>query len=114
MHPTEQHQRIAFLVLVASLLAGPMARAEVITDWNVKAGEIVVEARLGPAPANRVLAIVHTAVYEAVNAITQRYPSERVQLDAAPGASVVAAVAEANRATLSQLVPAQQATIDRA
>jgi PAP2 superfamily len=114
MNHTKQHQRMALLVVAASLLAGPMARADVITAWNVKAGDIVVEARLGPPAANRVLAIVQTAAYAAVNAITKRYPPDRVKLDAAPGASVEAAVAEANRATLSQLVPSQQAAIDSA
>jgi PAP2 superfamily len=114
MHHTKKHQPMAFLVVVASLLAGPMARADVVTDWNVKAGEIVVEARLGPAPANRVLAIVHTAIYAAVNAITTRDPASGPPLEVVPGASVEAAVAAANHATLMQLVPAQQAAIETA
>ncbi len=114
MNHTRKHQGMALLVVAAALLAGPMARADVVTDWNVKAGDIVVEGRLGPPPANRVLAIVQTAVYAAVNAITKRYPPDRVALDAPPGASVEAAVAEANRATLSQLVPTQQAAVDSA
>ena len=91
-----------------------MAQADVVTDWNVKAGEIVVAAKLGTPPANRVLAIVQTAVYEATNAITKRYPASGPQLEAAPGASVDAAIAAANRATLAQLVPSQQAAIDAA
>jgi hypothetical protein len=91
-----------------------MARADVVTDWNIKAGEFVVEARLGPPPANRVLAIVQTAVYEAVNAITQHYPASGLTREAAPGASVEAAVATANHATLVPLVPAQQEAIDTA
>jgi hypothetical protein len=102
------------LAVAASLLAGSLAQADVVTDWNSKVGDIVVGARLGPPPANRVVAIVDTAVYEAVNAITKRYPPDGVQLDPAPGASVDAAVAAANRITLAQLVPAQQAEIDRA
>ena len=61
---------------VASLIACPLASADVVTDWNIKAGEIVVDARLGAPPANRVFAIVQTAVYEAANAITKRYPAE--------------------------------------
>jgi hypothetical protein len=101
-------------VVVVSLLAGSIARADVITDCNVKAGEIVVEARLGPPPAYRVLAIVHTAVYEAVNAITKRYPASGLQLEVVPGASVEAAVAAASHATLAKLVPSQQAAIDTA
>jgi hypothetical protein len=114
MNHAKKPQQMVFLVVAAALLAGPMARADVVTDWNVKAGEIVVEARLGPPPANRVLAIVQTAVYEAVNAITKRYPAGGLKLEAAPGASVEAAVAAANRATLAQLVPAQQAAIETA
>jgi hypothetical protein len=114
MYSTKKQRCMTLLVVAVSLLTGPLALADVVTDWNITAGEIVTEARLGTPPANRVLAIVQTAVYEAVNAVTRRYPPERVQLDAAAGTSVDAAVAAANRATLSQLVPSQQAAIDSA
>jgi hypothetical protein len=110
---TKTHKQMAFLA-VAVLLVGPMARADVVTDWNVKACDIVVEARLGPPPANRVLAIVHTAVYEAVNAITGRYSASGLKQEASPGTSVEAAVAAANRATLAKLVPSQQAAVETA
>ena len=53
-------------------------------------------------------------MYEAANAITKRYPASGLKLEAAPGASVDAAVAAANRATLAKLVPSQQAAIDTA
>lgn len=43
--------------------------------------------------------MVQTAVCEAVNAITKRYPPDRVTLNAAPDASVDAAVAAANART---------------
>src|SRR5262245_18754763 len=56
---------------------------------------------------------VQTAAYDAVNAITQRYPDSATIL-AAPNASVDAAVAAAHRATLSKLLPAQQKSIDAA
>ena len=101
-------------VAAASLLAGPMATADVITDWNATAADITVGSGLPTPPANRMMAMVQTAVYEAVNAITKRYPGDRITLNAAPGASVDAAVAAANRAMLSRLVPAQQAAIDKA
>jgi hypothetical protein len=77
------------------------AHADVVTDWNVKAGELIVEAKLGTPPATRVMAIVQTAVSEAVTAA----PTE-VALDAA--------VAAANRATLVKLIPAQEAAINTA
>ena len=53
-------------------------------------------------------------MYEAVNAITRRYPAQRVQIDAPAGASVDAAIAAANRTALLRLMPAQQASIDAA
>jgi PAP2 superfamily len=114
MNDIKTHRQIAILVLAASLLACPMARSDTITDWNIKAGEIVVEGRMGPPPAYRVVALVQTAVYEAVNAITKRYPAGALKVDAPPGASVDAAVAAANRATLLKLVPSQQASIETA
>ena len=85
------------------MLAGVVlnANADVITDWNIKAGEIVTESKLGTPPAIRAMAIVQTAVYDAVNAVP-------------PGASINAAVAAANRVTLTKLMPAQQALIDSA
>jgi hypothetical protein len=91
------------LCFAASLLAGAVfnANADVITDWNVKAAEIVTESKVGTPPAIRTMAIVQTAVYDAVNS-------------APPGASISAAVASANRAALSKLMPAQQASIDAA
>src|SRR5215470_6245964 len=114
MHNPTKHRWMTLLIVAAVLRAGAMAHADVITDWNSTACDIAVAAKLGTAWGYRVLAMVQSAVYEAVNAITKRYPPERVPLDAAPGASVEAAVAAANRATLLQLVPSQQAAIDSA
>ena len=94
---------VVHICVAASLLAAvvPNANADVITDWNIKAGEIVTESKLGTPPAIRAMAIVQTAVYEAVNAST-------------PGASINAAVAAANRAALTKLMPSAQASIDAA
>ena len=94
--------------LAALLLAGPplRAKADVITDWNLKAGDIVVESRLGTPPAIRVMALVQTAVSDAVRSL--RLPAGTAQ------PSLEAAVAAANRATLAKLIPAQQASIDAA
>jgi len=90
------------LCIAASLLlVASGSKADVITDWNVKAAEIVTESKVGTPPAIRTMAIVQTAVHGALNSL-------------APGASINAAVASANRATLSKLMPAQQASIDAA
>jgi hypothetical protein len=107
-------QQSVLLVVMASLVIGRMSHADVVTDWNAKAGEIVVAAKLGTPPANRALAIVQTSVYEATNAITKRYDADGPRLEVAPGASVEAAIAAANRAALAQLVPSQKTSIDAA
>lgn len=99
-------------VLLAAL-AIP-AKADVITDWNLKTGTLITEAKIGTPPAIRVMAIVQTSAYGAVNAITQRYPAAASQPRAAKGASIDAAVAAAHRGALLKLLPAQQASIEAA
>jgi len=113
MEPTK-HPPWATLIFTASLIASPAASADAICDWNSKAGEIVVAARMGPPPANRAMAIANTAAYEAVNAITKRYPAGTLKLEAAPDASVDAAIAAAHRTALAKLLPPRQEAIEAA
>lgn len=98
----------ALLVAGCWLAAAPTARADAVTEWNTVAGEVIVAARIGTPPATRILAIVQTAVHEAVDAAQLAHPGE--------GADVAAqaAVAAANRASLARLVPQQQAAITTA
>jgi len=114
VNDTGKSRWMALLIALASWFGAQTAAADVVTDWNVTAADITFAAGLPPPPANRTLAMAQTAVYEAVNAITKRYPPDRVTPNAASDASVAAAVAAANRAMLSRLVPSQQATIDKA
>jgi hypothetical protein len=92
----------------------PAAAADPIVDWSSTACEIAIAARFPPPPTYRVMALVQTAVYEAVNGITRRYPADGVAIEADPNASVPAAIAAANRAVLAKLAPSQQAAIDSA
>lgn len=101
-------------VFAVILFSVSLARADSVTDWNVKACEIAGPASFDTPTANRMLAIMHTAIYEAVNAITKRYPSSDLKLDVPPGASVEAAVAAAGRATLLNLASAKAADIESA
>lgn len=106
--------RFLWLILISLVLPIPMSRADAVTDWNKWAGDIVVNADIGPLPAERALAIVQTAVYEAVNTITRRYSASDIEsLAPKPDASIEAAIAEANRVTLMQLVPNQQTLIEK-
>src|SRR5436309_12094879 len=101
---------IGFLAAVM-LAAAPYTHADVVTDANAKAAEIASKHPATPI-AVRTMAIVQVSVFEAVNAITGRYPEHRVQITAAPGASADAAVAAATRTVLLKLIPVQQAAIE--
>ena len=99
-------------ILAAVILLGAAsARADVVTDANAKAADIASKHPATPI-AVRTMAIVQVSVFEAVNAITGRYPEHRVQITAAPGASADAAVAAATRTVLLKLIPVQQAAIE--
>jgi len=101
-----------FAALVSLLLALVIpAWADVVTDANAKAAEIA--SRLpGTPPAVRVMAFVQVSVFDAVNAISGRYPATRAKITAPAGASVDAAVAATTRTVLLKLVPTQQAAIE--
>ena len=99
------------LLAVVILAGAPGAHADVVTDANARAADVVSRIPAPPITV-RTMAIVQVSVFEAVNAVTGRYPPQRAKLNQAPGASVEAAVAAATRTALSKLMPAQQAVID--
>ncbi|WP_128000663.1 vanadium-dependent haloperoxidase [Piscinibacter defluvii] len=96
------------LALAAAIAALPPARADVITDWNIKAGAILAESKMGTPPAVRAMAIVQTAAADAVEAVGRRPGFAR------NGGALEAAVAAAHRVTLLKLMPAQEASIQAA
>jgi hypothetical protein len=109
-----RRQPLALLAVAAGLLALPCARADVVTEWNIRDGQLITSASLNAPAANRAMAIAHTAAYLAANAITQRYPAVEPRLAVTPGASVDAAIAAAHHAALWQLLPSQRAATDQA
>lgn len=99
------------LLAVVILTGAPGTWADVVTDANARAADVA--SRLPSTPvAVRVMAIVQVSVFEAVNAVSGRYPPQRAKLAPAPNASAEAAVAAATRTALAKLMPAQQPAID--
>jgi PAP2 superfamily len=92
-------KNIPSALAAVAFAAAAGARADVITDMNIESHKVIAEARIGTPPAVRISALVQTAVLAAVESLPG-------------GASLDAAVATANRAVLSKLLPAQQAMID--
>jgi hypothetical protein len=68
--------------------------------------------QLGPGRASRAMAIVHVAIFEAMNAIVGGHQSYVHLPPAAPGASMRAAIAQAARDTLVALFPSQAERFD--
>ena len=103
---------VAGLLALSLAAASPVSAADAVTDWDKVACDIVGASKSATPLNVRAIAITQTAVYEAVNRITHRYPE--AGSDQPLAASVEAAVAAANRAALSALVPEQAAAIEAA
>jgi len=102
------------LLLMTLACFAPLAGADAITTWNKTGCDAVFATPMLPPMATRILAIMHTAAYEAANAITGRYPVKLIAVDAPSDASVDAAVAAASRTVLLELVPGQKDAIETA
>jgi len=105
---------------------GEDAKASWVSHWN----EVAIDAsgldhtavlpgenrvfgeQFGPTRASRAMAIVHIAVFEAVNAIAGGYQSYVGLAPAPRGASMRAAIAQAGRDTLAALFPSQEEHFD--
>jgi hypothetical protein len=97
------------LAAIALLGFAPPAAADVITDWNKTAVTFGVSRNMGPPPAERIVAMVHVAMFDAVNSIDRRYRPYLVQLPASPSASQDAAAAAAAGTVLAGINPQAQA-----
>ena len=87
---------------LALLLSAVGAQADIVTEWAATTTEIATD---GPNSV-RTMALAQSAVYEAINAITARYPRDHVDLGPATGVSMDAADAAARRAILIHEAPA--------
>src|SRR5215218_6212577 len=100
----------AFLIALSVPAA---ARADAVTDWNVRAGTaLAVTARQSPTTASLHMAMVHGAIYDAVNGIDRGHRPYLVLPNAQPWDSVDAAVATAAYRVLVAILPAQQPTLE--
>lgn len=96
------------LSLLAAALFAPPARGDVIVSWNTTADLIAAEKGTGTPQHARGLAILHLAMFEAVNAIEQRYTPYKLKLSAERSTSKEAAAASAGYHVLLQLYPDQK------
>ena len=99
---------MALCAIVALLVVPAPARANVVTDWQETA--LFVQG-----PGNiRTIAMVHIAMFDALNSVTPLYHPYAVSLPGAGGASPEAAAAAAAYGVLLRLLPAKQGDLDAA
>ena len=105
--------RSGSFALSALLLAAStgMARANVITDWDELGSKAVqpippTPNSLPPNLGYRALAMMHLAMFSAVNAIEPRYKPYKITVSARPDTSQEAAAASAAANVLSKVAPA--------
>jgi hypothetical protein len=95
-------------MLLGLLLMAPVTAAtgNVVTDWDEKAVSLVQTGTVRPPfTSHRTMAILHVAMFDAINSIEPRYKPYTVKLPAAPDISKEAAAAAAAGAVLVKLVP---------
>ena len=106
--------RAGWVACALALVLPCASMADAVLDWNELGVAAVVAARQSPPDGARTMAIVHVAMFNAVNAIEPRFRPYGAGLGAAAGASADAAAAAAAHAVLVKLVPDQRDTLDKA
>ncbi|HEX6851306.1 MAG TPA: phosphatase PAP2 family protein [Candidatus Polarisedimenticolaceae bacterium] len=102
-----------FAVALAALtpaFAGATSSNEAVR-WNAVASDVLAAAQTDPLTESRILAILHLAIHDAVNAVEPRYAAYRFAAHVS-GASADAAAAGAAHAVLVALVPNGKAQFD--
>jgi len=96
------------------LLSAVIVKADTVPEWNIVALKTTSAAPFNPPAESRSLAIVHAAMFDAINSIIGEFRPYAVELSASKGASPDAAAAAAAHFALVRLYPAQQAPLDAA
>src|SRR3954452_24944768 len=102
------------IVGIALISGHTVARADVITDWNRTAMDVMKAVNVGGNPWTRSMALVNVSMADAVNSVQNRYSRYTTELPMDPNASADAAAAAAAREILMRQYPGQKAKIDAA
>src|SRR4029453_5765502 len=111
---TRMNRLVALTIAIVLTLCAGTTHADVVTDWNQTALEVLKAGNVLGNPWSRAMAMVHVAMSDAINSVHSRYTRYVAAAPTAPNASTDAAAVAAAREILIQLVPAQKAKIDEA
>ena len=103
---------MAIGILIAA--ASSTARADIVTDWNQTAIEVMKVAKVAGNPWSRTLAMVHVAMSDAINSVQGRYTCYVATVPVVPGASAEAAAAAAARQILRPALSQSEGHVEEA
>jgi hypothetical protein len=107
------NQLCRFAILgVSTAFLTATARADIVTDWNIKTLELTQAVQATGNAQARTLAMVHVAMSDAINSVKGRFTRYTSNVPMMPAASVEAAAASAARIILTELFANQKAGID--
>lgn len=103
-------KRLLLLLLVVGWTG--LARADEVTEWNetaanaaIATGMSTADGSFDPLHESRILAMMHAAIHDALNAIDRRFQPYALDTQTPAGSSPEAAVAAAAHDVLSVLFP---------
>src|ERR1044072_10016668 len=102
------------LVGLALISGTTVLRADVITDWNQTAIDVMKAVNVAGNPWTRSMALVNVSMSDAVNSVQNRYSRYTAELPIDPNASAEAAAAGAAREILMRQYPGQKTKIEEA
>ena len=111
MKLTRLHSR---LILCGFLFLPYVAFPDAVLDWNEVALARVIAAKQLPPDGARTMAMVHIGIFDAVNAVKNRYTSYFFKGHAPAGTSAEAAIAAAAHTILTKLFSDQAAPLESA
>jgi hypothetical protein len=105
-------KHLSLTTLIHFCIPARYASADVIIDWNNQLLQTIRTTSTNPPRASRAMAMVHTAVYDAVNSIDDTHLPYHFNGNVSPATSREAAAAQAAHDVLTNLFPAQSADFD--
>src|SRR5215469_5876540 len=106
---------VLWLFALSLMLNAACAAQDAVTEWNLNAEKAILadsSVRTNAVTAARVYAMMHAAIFDAVNGIERRYEPYHVDAATPRGASRRAAAIEAAYTTLVAFFPSQKSTLD--
>jgi len=96
------------IVGLTLISANTLVRADVITDWNNTAMDVMKAVNVAGNPWTRSMALVNVSMSDAVNSVQNRYSRYMPELPSDPNASAEAAAASAAREFSCASIPARR------